>query len=113
MRTNDMNGMRYFGRIGLGTAFKISAKKTDEFTPEGGSAITGTKSNYDDAAMFREALIVGLGAEYAVKEGPKMGVELTFNNGFTNTLKGKNTVDSSISEKATLNFFELAFSVLF
>jgi len=33
MRTNDINGMRFFGRIGLGTAFKLSAKKTDEFTP--------------------------------------------------------------------------------
>lgn len=113
MRTNDINGMRYFGRIGLGTAFKISAKKTDEFTPDGGSTVSGTKANYDDVALFREALIVGLGTEFAIKEGPKMGVELTFNNGFTNTLKGKNTVDTSVSEKATLNFFELAFSVLF
>jgi len=42
-----------------------------------------------------------------------MGVELTFNNGFTNVLTGKNSVDPSISEKANLNFFELAFSVLF
>lgn len=113
MRTNDINGMRYFGRIGLGTGFKIGAKKTDEFTPTGGSAVTGNKTNYDDVAMFRESLIVGLGAEYAIKEGPKMGVELTFNNGFTNVLTGKNTVDTSISEKANLNFFELAFSVLF
>jgi hypothetical protein len=47
------------------------------------------------------------------KQGPKLGLELTFNNGFTNILTGKNTVDTSISEKATLNFFELAFSVLF
>jgi len=113
MRTNDINNMRYFGRIGLGTGFKIGAKKTDEFTPTAGSAVTGNKTNYDDVALFRESLIVGLGAEYAIKEGPKMGVELTFNNGFTNVLTGKNSVDPSISEKANLNFFELAFSVLF
>jgi hypothetical protein len=113
MRTNDINGMRYFGRIGLGTGFKIGAKKTDEFTPTGGSTVTGNKTNYDDVAMFRESLIVGLGAEYAIEQGPKMGLELTFNNGFTNVLTGKNTVDPSVSEKANLNFFELAFSVLF
>ena len=113
MRTNDINGMRYFGRIGLGTAFKLGAKKTDEFTPQGGSAITSQKSNYDDIALFRESLIVGLGAEYEINEGPKLGVELTFNNGFTNIMTGKNTANPSLNEKATLNFFELAFSVLF
>jgi hypothetical protein len=113
MRTNDINGIRYFGRVGLGTAFKIGAKKTDEFTPAGGSSVTGTKSNYNDVAAFRESLIVGLGAEYEIKEGPKLGVELTFNNGFTNILSGKNTLDTSLDEKATSNFFELAFSVLF
>jgi hypothetical protein len=113
MRTNDISGMRYFGRIGLGTAFKIGAKSTDEFTNESGTVTTGTKSNFDNVAFARESLIVGLGLEYAIKEGPKMGAELTFNNGFTNILTGKNTLDSSINEKAMPNFFELAFSVLF
>ena len=106
MRTNQTNGMRYFGRIGLGSAFRIGSKKEDEFTPTGGSAKNFPKSNYTETAIWRESLIVGLGGEYEIKEGPKLGVELTFNNGFTNTLKDSN-------EKSTLNFFELAFSVLF
>lgn len=113
MRTNDINGLRYFGRIGIGTALKIGAKNTDEFTPEGGTTITSKKANYKDAALFRESLMVGLGAEYEIKEGPKLGVELTFNNGLTNILNGKNTLDTSVKEKATSNFFELAFSVIF
>ncbi len=113
MRTNDINGMRYFGRIGLGTAFNIGAKKTDEFTPKGGSTITSDKSNYNDVALLRESLIVGLGAEYEIKEGPKLGAELTFNNGFTNIFNGKNTFDTGLNEKATVNFFELAISVIF
>jgi hypothetical protein len=113
MRTNDINGMRYFGRIGLGTAFKIGAKKEDEFTPTGGSAVTSAKTNYDDVSLFRESLIVGLGTEYEISQGPRLGVELTFNNGFTNILTGKNTVQTSVEEKANPNFFELAFSVLF
>ncbi len=106
MRTNPIKGMRYFGRIGLGTAFKIGSKKEDEFTQTGGSTESFPKSNYTEAAVWRESLIVGLGGEYEMKEGPKLGLELTFNNGFTNTLK-----DSD--EKSTLSFFELAFSVLF
>lgn len=113
MRTNDLNGIRYFGRIGLGSAFKIGAKKTDEFTPVTGSVIKSDKANYDGVSFFRESLIVGLGAELEIKEGPKMGVELSFNNGFTNILKDKNSKDASIEEKATPNSFELAFSVLF
>ncbi|MFZ4548847.1 MAG: porin family protein [Bacteroidales bacterium] len=106
MRTNSINGMRYFGRIGLGSAFKIGSKKEDEFTPTIGSSQTFPKSNYTETAIWRESLIVGVGGEYEMKEGPKMGLELTFNNGFTNTLKDND-------KKSTLNFFELAFSVLF
>jgi len=113
MRTNPINGVRYFGRIGLGTAFKIGSKKTDEFTASDGRITTFPKTANDKIAFARESLIVGLGGEFAINDGPKLGVELTFNNGFTNILTGKNTKDTSIQEKAVPNFFELAFSVLF
>ncbi len=113
MRTNPINGMRYFGRIGLGTAFKIGSKKTDEFIASDGTTISSVKSNYDKVTFARESLIVGLGAEYEINNGPKLGVELTFNNGFTNILKSKNTTDPSVQEKAVPNFFEMAVSVLF
>lgn len=113
MRTNSMNGFRYFGRIGLGTAFKIGSKKIDEFTNSDGQIITSSKVNYDNVTFARESLIVGIGGEYEVKDGPKLGVEITFNNGFTNILNGKNTLDPSINEKANPSFMELAFSVLF
>lgn len=106
MRTNSINGIRYFGRIGLGTAFKIGAKKTDVYTSSGGSVTSYPKASYDKISFARESLIVGMGGEYEIKEGPKVGVELTFNNGFTNILTEK-------GEKATPNFFELAFSVIF
>ena len=111
MRTNPINNMRYFGRIGLGTAFKIGSKSTDVFSEDQTSS--GEKTNYEDIAFIRESLIVGMGAEYQPEGGPTMGVELSFNNGFTNLLTGKNTADPSVSEKANLNLFELAFSVLF
>ncbi|MEI6059637.1 MAG: porin family protein [Bacteroidota bacterium] len=113
MRSNAIGGIRYFGRIGLGTAFRIDSKKTDDFIGSDGLTISSKKSTYDNMAFARESLIVGLGAEYEVKQGPKLGVELTFDNGFTNILNTKNTLDPSIQEKAVPNFFELAFSVLF
>lgn len=106
MRTNPISGIRYFGRIGLGTGFKIGSKVIDEFTPATGVTITSPKTSYDKVSFARESLIVGLGGEYELAEGPRLGVELTFNNGFTNVLREK-------GEKAVPNFFELAFSVLF
>jgi hypothetical protein len=106
MRTNDMNGLRIFGRIGLGTAFKLNAKKIDDFDPEVGATTTSIKMNYEETAFIRESLIIGLGTEYELKQGPKLGAELVFNNGFTNILSEKN-------QKATPNYFELAFSVIF
>ena len=106
MRTNSINGIRYFGRIGLGSAFKISSKSIDEFTSITGTTTTSSKKNYDNVSFARESLIIGMGGEYELKEGPKLGVELSFNNGFTNILTEPN-------EKATPNFLELAFSILF
>ncbi|MDO9256498.1 MAG: porin family protein [Bacteroidales bacterium] len=106
MRTNEINGTKYFGRIGLGTAFKIGAKKEDEITNAEGIKTNIAKSNFDGAAFVRESLIVGVGAEHEIAEGLKLGLELTFNNGFTNILTEKDV-------KATPNFFELAFSVIF
>lgn len=106
MRTNDINGTKYFGRIGLGTGFNIGAKKEDEFTSTAGDLTKSPKNNYDQVAFIREALIVGLGAEHEIAQGPKLGAELTFNNGFTNIL-------SEDGVKATSNFFELSVSVIF
>lgn len=106
MRTNPISGIRYFGHVGLGTAFKIGSKSIDEFTPVGGVTTTTSKKSYDKISFARESLIIGVGGEYELAEGPKIGVELLFNNGFTNILTEKN-------QKAMPNFLELGVSVLF
>ena len=106
MRTNSINGIKYFGRIGLGSAFKIGVKKEDEFTSSTGTTTKSPKITYDKASFLRESLIVGMGGEYELSGGPRLGLELTFNNGFTNIL-------TESGQKATPNSFELAFSILF
>ena len=106
MRTNPINGFKYFGRVGLGTASRIGSKTIDEFVPISGATVTTAKANYSKISFARESLIVGLGTEYTINDGPKLGVEFAFNNGFTNILKEQ-------GEKAVPNFFELAVSVLF
>jgi len=106
MRTNSINGIKYFGRIGLGSAFKIGVKSEDEYASNTGTTIKSTKKTYDKASFLRESLIVGMGGEYELSGGPRLGLELTFNNGFTNIL-------TESGQKATPNSFELAFSILF
>jgi hypothetical protein len=66
MRTNEMNGLRYYGQIGLGTSFRFGAKVEDEFTFIGLPTTTYDKVNYDDISFLRESLIIGLGAEYTL-----------------------------------------------
>lgn len=111
MRTNEIGNMRYYGQIGLGASFRFGAKKTDDFS-QGGSSTSYEKVNYDDISFLRESLIVGLGAEYTLDAGTTLSAGLAFNNGFTDTLSGKNPLNS-VKEKAMLNFVELSLAVLF
>ncbi len=106
MRTNPIAGIRYFGRVGLGSAFKIGSKSIDEVTIIGAGTVTNPKVTYNKISFARESLIIGLGGEYELNEGPKIGVELTYNNGFTNILTEKD-------QKAMPNFLQLAFSFIF
>jgi len=106
MRTNPINGIRYFGQIGLGTGFRIGSKATDVFTAKNGSTITDPKSNYDNISFLRESLILGIGGEYKLNGGPSLGGGLTFNNGFTDIL-------TATKEKGSVNAIELNIFILF
>ncbi len=112
MRTNEMNGLRYYGQIGLGTSFRFGAKVEDEFTFIGLPTTTYDKVNYDDISFLRESLIIGLGAEYTLDAGTTLSAGLALNNGFTDILSGKNKLTGK-KEKAALNFVELNVAVLF
>lgn len=111
MRTNPINGIKYFGQIGFGTAFLLNAKGDDDFTY--GTTVASKVGNISNVAFLRESLIIGLGAEYTLDAGTTLGLGLQFNNGFTDILTGKNAVDTSIKEKAFTNFIELNAFVLF
>lgn len=106
MRTNSINGIKYFGRIGLGSAFKVGSKAEDNFVSNTGTSTKTPKKNYDKINFARESLIIGMGGEYELSGGPTLGVELTFNNGFTNIL-------TETGQKAKPNSLELAVSILF
>ena len=119
MKTNELaKNLKFFGQIGINTGFNIRAKANDEFS--GSNPITG-KYSYgdnkidikDETTLIKASLLVGAGTEYVIDESVSVVIGINFNNGFTNILKGSNTVDSSIDAKAVPYYFELNLGVIF
>lgn len=113
MRTNDFNGLTYFGLIGFGTGFKLSAKAKDKFVPNGGVQENEVNDISDDIKSIRASLILGVGLEYPMSGGTKILGGLNFNNGINDILSNQNTADPSINHKAINNYFEFYIAVLF
>jgi len=101
-----------FGKIGFGTAFILKAKANDTFEYEGGDfeeehKITG------DIVVVKESLIVGGGIEYQLKGTSYLVLELAFNNGLSDILKGTNQVYPDVEQRAKNSYVELGIGVIF
>lgn len=117
MRTNEMGYLTFYGQFGFTAGFNLSAKATDEFDYAGSS--TGGKINnenvdiHDDISFFRAGMLIGLGAEYSLGGTTALTAGITFNNGFTDILSGKNSLDTDKEENAISNVLELTLGVIF
>jgi hypothetical protein len=56
---------------------------------------------------------MGLGVEYSLGGNTSIAGGLTFNNGFTNILKGDNPANNNRKHNAKANFIELSVGLLF
>jgi opacity protein-like surface antigen len=109
MRTKQIGYITYYGKIGLGISFNLRAKAKDVFNVE-----AEEKNNIqDDINFMRESLVVGAGCQYSVGGSTAIIFEIIFNNGFSDILNGKNTVDPTIKENAVSNYIEFNFGVIF
>ena len=113
MRTNELGKVRIFGQIGLGTNFLIGAKADDEFTYGSSSETENKLDIYDDMKFMRESLIIGGGIEYSLGGSTSIMASILFNNGFTDILKGSNTVDQSLKNKAQANYITVEVGIVF
>ena len=116
MRTNMFGRIAYYGKIGFGTSFNLKSKSKDEFSYfDNGAKITEDfeEDIKDDIVFFHESIIFGGGVEYFVDESTSINVGISFKNGLTNVLKGENSVDPDIEEKANLHYFQLNVGVIF
>jgi len=114
MRTNKFGKFAYFGDIGFGFSFNLKAKSADTFVYGDDETTDWDSKDISDEITFAKAsLIVGGGLEYFFDNSTSLFLELNFNNGLTNILKGYNTVYPDTKQKAFVYYFELNIGILF
>ncbi len=108
MHTQEIGYLTYYGRFGFGAGMNLRSKAKDSY-----NNITEELDDIKGETRFlRISLIVGLGIEYSLGGSTALVGGLTFNNGFTNVLKGTN---EALNRKpsALSNFLELTLGIMF
>jgi hypothetical protein len=108
MQTQEIGYLTYYGRFGFGAGVNIRSKAKDSYN----NVTIEQEDIKGDTRLLRGSLIVGLGVEYSLGGRTALVGGLTFNNGFTNVLKGTNTVLDR-KPSAINNYLELTFGVMF
>ena len=104
LRTNEIGYITYWGQFGLGLGFNIRSKSDDSIDyvsqntgdasePWVDSTINSLEVEdediKDDISIFRTSLIIGAGIEYSLSGTTSIIAGVTFNNGFSDCLRGK------------------------
>jgi len=150
LRTNEIGYMTYWAQFGLGLGVNIAAKADEEviyryqidnddinndnavWTPLASDRRNSSeegKDVKDDISIFRTSLIIGAGVEYNLSGNTSLLAGITFNNGFSDALKGnavkrnKDNPDNFDRDaegnpnmyklKSRTNFVELNIGILF
>jgi len=114
MKTNELvKNYKFFGLIGINTGINIRAKSDQRFVHSTASFTEDNIDTKENTTLFKASLIVGAGTEYVIDESVSLVLGINFNNGFTNILKGSNTVYPEIDAKAVPYYFELNLGVIF
>lgn len=104
LRTNEIGYITYWGQFGISAGLNIRAKSDDEIDYELVKVSTESSTNWiksdlvnltsedndikDDIQIFRVGLVIGGGIEYGLSGNTSLIAGITYNNGFTNALKG-------------------------
>ncbi len=115
MKTNKFDMLQVYGQIGFSLGFNLKAKSDDSFEETEGE-YTYSKNDHnisDDVTLLKGALILGGGVEYYLDNSTSIIAGITYSNGISNVLKGNNSANPSLKQKATLHFIELTLGVIF
>jgi len=115
IKTNEVDGVLFYGQIGLGSSFRLNSRVQRSFQLPPSSSqpyIAPEDKNSDNTTAFiRESLLIGIGAQYTLQDNLKLFGGLNFNNGFTDVLK-KGPYNTS-DPKVISNFVELNIGLFF
>jgi hypothetical protein len=114
MKTREIGYNTYFAQFGFGGSVNLSAKANDRFYTTSGSN-TLNVNDVDikgSTPLFRASMILGLGVEHSLGGTTALIGGITFNNGFTNILKGRDYANIR-KQQARANFLELSIGILF
>ena len=112
MFTKQFGRFSFFGQIGFGTGFRISASAKTEFTGNTGYTQSEKTSITYQTTTIRESLLIGLGTEFHLDQSTRLFFGLGYSNSLNNVLKGYNSI-SGVNQKAYLNYAELNLGVMF
>lgn len=116
MKTGKFGQTQIYGLIGFSAAMNLRAKAEQTFNYlQNGTTTTNTRERdiADEVTFMKASLMLGGGMEYYIDNSTSIVVGLTFSNGISNILKGTNSLDPSVSKKATPHYFELTLGVIF
>jgi hypothetical protein len=116
MKTNKFGSMQYYGQIGFSAGVNIKAKSQDEFSYMVGNIYENESSKHnisDEITQFKGSMVLGAGLEYYLDNSTSIIAGITYFNGLSNILKGDNTVDPMISQKAVPHYIEITLGVIF
>lgn len=115
MKTNSINNFFICGNVGLMHSFNLNATNTDSYL-FGDELWSREKKDSQEAALFKEAFIVGVGFEYSVTPNMRAGLMINYVQSFTNYFKGKGKAQNSLSgldQRANLGCVEIALNINF
>ncbi|HAH58875.1 MAG: PorT family protein [Lentimicrobium sp.] len=114
MKTNEMNGYRIYGLVGVGISVRLNASARDIVTIPGKIVDkTGYVKIADETHLMKMSMIIGAGVDIPLDNSSFITVGVHFNNGFTDILKGKNKVNPALGHEGVPNFIELAVALMF
>lgn len=113
MKTREIGYNTYFAKFGFGGSVNLKATADDRFYAADGSSISRNDINiYDEIPLMRVSMILGAGTEYSLGGNTSLLGGITFNNGFTNILKGNDSL-SDRKKNARANYIEVTLGILF
>jgi len=106
MKTNEINYITYFARIGGSIGICLNAKADQEYSPLSGSQMLSLNDQdlKDEKNFFRANFLIGGGLEYSLGGTTSVLAELSFVNGLTYQLEDTKSVGNYIMLKFGIMF---------